>query len=161
MKLISKDPVGLLKQLDRFGRDLAEDAHGQARARKRMTLEDHFGNAEIAADRAHFVFEKFTQRLDQLEMHLFGQSADVVMCLDRDRRSTKTDRLDNVGVESALNEPFDVTDVVSFSLKDINEFCADRFSFLFRIGNTSKHIVKLTRRVGTAHIQMKVVVVNL
>ena len=52
MKLLDENAVGLLQQLDFFRRDVAEDAHRQAGAGKRMAFEDIFGNAEILADTA-------------------------------------------------------------------------------------------------------------
>ena len=38
--------------------------------------------AEFHAQSPHFVLEQFAQRFEQLEVHLLGQAADVVMALD-------------------------------------------------------------------------------
>jgi hypothetical protein len=43
---------------------------------------DHLGGqAEFQADGAHLVLEQLAQRLDQLELHVLGQAADVVVDL--------------------------------------------------------------------------------
>ena len=51
---------------------------------------------------AHLVLEQAAQRLDQLEVHVVGQAADVVVRLDLGR--VLGARLDDVGVERALHE---------------------------------------------------------
>ena len=40
------------------------------------------GQAQLGADGAHLVLEQVAQRLDQLELHVLGQAADVVVGLD-------------------------------------------------------------------------------
>jgi hypothetical protein len=50
-----------------------------------VAADEHFGQAQLAAQFADFVLEQFAQRLDQLHVHAFGQAADVVVALDRDR----------------------------------------------------------------------------
>ena len=45
------------------------------------------GQAELLADAAHLVLEQQPQRLDQVEVHLLRQAADVVVRLDRRRRA--------------------------------------------------------------------------
>ena len=64
-----------------------------------------FGQAELAAERAHLVLEQFAQRLDQLHVHALGQAADIVVRLDGHRRAAgEGDALDHVGIERALRE---------------------------------------------------------
>ena len=46
---------------------------------ERLPLQDFFRHTEVAADLAHFVFEQIFERLDELELHLLGQAADVVV----------------------------------------------------------------------------------
>ena len=40
------------------------------------------GQAQFLADRPHLVLEEVAQRLDQLEAHVGGQAAHVVVALD-------------------------------------------------------------------------------
>ena len=67
------------------------------------------GQAELLADRAHLVLEQQAQRLDELEVHLLGQPADVVVRLDR--RGIGRAGLDDVGVERPLDEELRVREL--------------------------------------------------
>src|SRR5215203_1865102 len=105
MKLFYIDLVCFLKHFDLFRCNVAEDTDAKTRARKRMTLEDHFRNSKIAPNRANLVLEEFAKGLDQLEVHLVRQPADVVMRFYRHRRPAKAYRFDQVRVQRALHEP--------------------------------------------------------
>ena len=74
---------------------------------KRLAPDDLGGQPEQLADLAHLVLEQLAQRLDQLEPHVRGQPADVVVRLDRRRRALERHRLDHVRIERALGEPRD------------------------------------------------------
>ena len=80
----------------------------EARARERLAPHDLLGQAELLADRAHLVLEQVAQRLDELEVHVVGEAADVVVRLDH--RVVAAARLDDVGVERALHEEPRVVD---------------------------------------------------
>ena len=60
---------------------------------------------ELLAGGAHLVLEELAQRLDELEVHLLGQAAHVVVALDDRARPLERDALDDVRVERALHEP--------------------------------------------------------
>jgi hypothetical protein len=61
------------------------------------------GQPELGADGADLVLEQRPQRLDELEVQVVGQPADVVVGLDR-RRARAAARLDDVGVQRPLDE---------------------------------------------------------
>ena len=69
---------------------------------ERLAPHDLLGQPELLADRAHLVLEQVAQRLDELEVHVVGEAADVVVRLDD--RVVGAARLDDVGVERALHE---------------------------------------------------------
>ncbi len=72
---------------------------------ERMSADHLLGQSELAADVAHFVLEQLAQRLDELELHPGLQAADVVMRLDRDRRTAaRRVRLDHVRVQRSLHQ---------------------------------------------------------
>jgi hypothetical protein len=64
------------------------------------------GHAELEPDRAHLVLEQRPQRLDQGELQVVGQAADVVVRLDVGRALAAAG-LDDIGVEGALDEELD------------------------------------------------------
>ena len=78
-QLLAGDGVGVTQNLEAVSGDLADDPDAEAGARKRLAADDHLGQAELAADRAHLVLEEGAQRLDELELQVFGQPADVVV----------------------------------------------------------------------------------
>ena len=78
-------------------------ADREARARERLAPDEALGQPELGADGADLVLEQRAQRLDELELEVVGQAADVVVGLDR-RRAGAAAGLDHVGVERALDE---------------------------------------------------------
>ena len=70
---------------------------------ERLAPDEALGQAELGADGAHLVLEERPQRLDELELQVLGQPADVVVGLDR-RRPGAAAGLDHVGVQRALHE---------------------------------------------------------
>ena len=80
--LFAYDGVGLAQQIQPLGGDLADDADRQARTGERLAPDDLGGQAELLADPADLVLEEHPQRLDQRELQVVGQAADVVMRLD-------------------------------------------------------------------------------
>ena len=104
---LDEDVVGILQDAHLLGCDGAEDAHGQSRSGEGMASDEVFGDAELSAHAAHLVLEEPLQRLAQLEVHLLGQSAHVVMALDDLARDVEA--LDAVGVDGALGKPVALT----------------------------------------------------
>ena len=70
---------------------------------ERLAPDDLGGQAELLADQADLVLEQRAQRLDQLELEVVGQAADVVVGLDVGGAGAAAG-LDDVGVERALDE---------------------------------------------------------
>jgi len=136
------DFVGFLKQGHAFRGDFAEDAHGESRAREGLAAEDLFGHGEVAADAADFVFEEVAQGLDELELHEFGQAADVVMALDGLARAADAAGLDDVGIERALDQPVDSTgflgDARGFVVENGDELRADALALDLGVGDAGQ-----------------------
>ena len=74
---------------------------------ERVPPDDLGGQPELLADQAHLVLEQRAQRLDQLELEVVGQAADVVVGLDVGGARAAAG-LDDVGVERALHEELDL-----------------------------------------------------
>ena len=68
--------------LELLVRDVADDAHGEARTRERLAVHDLVGQAELGADGADLVLEERLERLDEVEVHALGERDEVVVALD-------------------------------------------------------------------------------
>jgi hypothetical protein len=84
------------------GGDLADDAHAQPGAGERLAPHDLVGQAQLGAHLADLVLEEQAQGLDQVELHVLGEAAHVVVALDLGGAGGA--RLDDVGVERALHQ---------------------------------------------------------
>ena len=100
--------------------------------RERLAPDHPLGQAELGADRAHLVLEQHPQRLDQLELEVVGQAADVVVGLDR-RRVVGAAGLDHVRVERALDQEADVLELRRLLLEDADELGADDLALRLRV----------------------------
>ena len=97
--------VRLLQKPHLLARHLAEDAHAEPRTGKRLAVEERGIHAEKPTHRAHLVLEEVAERLDELELEVGRQPADVVVALDGLRWAAgRAGALDDVGVDRALRE---------------------------------------------------------
>ncbi len=99
-------------------------------------VDNFLGQTEFQPELAHLVLEKALQRLDQFELHLFGQAADVVMAFDQRRRiAGNRHRFNDVGIQRALGEKFRCAGALGRRLENFDERFADDFSFALGIGH--------------------------
>ena len=133
---------------DLVGGDLADDAHAEARARERLAPDDLLGQAELLADPADLVLEQVAERLDELEVHVFGEAADVVVRLDGGRLGAAAG-LDDVGVERALDQEVGVGDAALGILEDADEQLADGLALRLGLGDAGQ---LLEEPVGGPHV---------
>ena len=149
------DGVGPAQHVQaRFG-DLAQAAHREPRAGEGVAPEHVVRHAHGLARAAHLVLEQLAQRLDQLELHAFGQAADVVVALDHRARSAHADALDHVRVERALHEPLDVLDLRGVLVEDLDELAADDLALLLGIGDARERVEEALSRVGDHQVQVE------
>ena len=130
-----------------LGRDRADDAHREARARERLAPHDLLGQAELLADRAHFVLEQVAQRLDELEVHVVGEAADVVVRLDV--RVVAAARLDDVGIQRALHEEARVAEIARGFFEHADEQLADDLALALGIDDV---VERAEEPVGRLHV---------
>src|SRR5690606_21315484 len=128
------DSVGFAQNVAAFLGHFSGDANRKAGAGERMAANEYFGQTKLAAKFADFILEQFAQRFDQLHIHAFGKTADIMMRFDCDARPPgKADTFDHVGVECALREEIRTADFFGFNFKDINEGLANEFALLFGV----------------------------
>ncbi len=111
------------------------------------------------ADLSDFVLEQVLERLDQLELHLFGQAAHVVMRLDNLRRSAHRTRLDHIGIERTLHQPLDLAftflNPPGFPLEYFDEFVADNLALLLGIADAFELAEKAVGGIDGIETQAK------
>ena len=109
------------------------------------------GKPEHAPELAHFVLEEHAQRLDQREIHLFGQAADVVVRFDLVAGlALRRLRFDDVGIERALHEVLDAGNLRRFFFEDGDELVADRDALLLRDRRLPRACARKRSRASTA-----------
>ena len=122
-----------------------------------MAVHHFTRQAEGDAQLAHFVFKQIAQRLEQLEFHVFGQAADIVVRLDGvGFVGFRARAFDNVGVDGALRQPFGVGEFFLFCIKYFDEFGADDFAFALGVGNAGEFVKKLVFGVNVNHAHAQV-----
>ncbi len=129
--------------------DLADDPDRQARAGERVPVDHRLGQAEREAELADLVLEQRPQRLDQRELQVVRQPADVVVRLDVRRPGTAAG-LDDVRVERALDQELDVPLGVQLAggrLEGADELAADDLALLLRVGDAGQRAEELVLRV--------------
>ncbi len=95
------------------------------------------GQSELGADLTHLVLEQAAQRLDQLELQVLREAADVVVGLDR-RRARASARLDHVRVERSLDEEPRIAELGRLLLEDADELGSDHLALCLRIGDSGQ-----------------------
>ena len=101
-----------------------------------MTVDEVLGHTQLTAYTANLVLEEPFQRFAELQMHLLGQTAHVMVALDDLTRDVQ--RLDAVGIDSTLSEPTGIGNILGFGVKDLNEVTTNDLTFLLRFGDTSE-----------------------
>ncbi len=98
----------------------------KARPGEGLAPDDPLRQAELRRDGADLVLEQHPQRLDELEVQVLGQTADVVVGLDRRRPGAPVPaRLDHVRIERSLDEEADVRQFLRLLLEHADELLAD------------------------------------
>jgi len=82
------------------------------------------GQAALGTEGAHLVLEQLAQGLDELQLHLFGQAAHVVVRLDGGRRAFVRDGFDDVRVQGSLHQVVGAAQLVRFLIEHGDEFAA-------------------------------------
>ena len=113
-------------------------------------------------------FEQLPEGLDQLELHVLEQAADVVVRLDGGARALEADALDDVGVERALEEPVDLAPVRlcglelgGLRLKHVDERVADDLALLFRVLDAVQTREEEIGRVDDGQVHAEILVEHL
>ena len=144
MQLLAHHGVGLLEEGDLVGGHLADYPHPQSRAGEGLAPHDLLGKAQFQAHRPHLVLEQGPQRLDQLEVEVVGQAADVVVALDG--RRMRGAGLDHIGIQGPLHQVGGIGDPTLGVLEDPDEQLPDRLALLLGVGDARESLEEPVRR---------------
>ena len=112
-------------------------------------------SAAQPSDGAHFIFEQALDRLDQLEFHVFRQPPDIVVALDyAGRVAIQRNAFQNIRINRSLAQEGGMDSGGGFS-KDFDEFLADDFPLLFRIGDSLELIEEAVRGIDIVQVHGK------
>ena len=106
------------------------------------------GRLQLLADPAHLVLEQAAERFHQLEGHVLGQPADVVVALDGGGAVAALD-FDHVGIEGALDQVAGVLQPARRLLEDPDEQLAHDLALVLGVGDAGE---SLEVAVGGPHV---------
>ena len=141
-EFFAQDGVALAEGFQPVAGDGAGAADTQAGARERLAEHHVVGQAQLLADDADFVLEEQFDGLDELELQVFGQAANVVVGFDGAR-------FDDVGINGTLGQETDAVQFARFLLEDADELGADDLPLLLGIGYAGEFVEEA---VGGIHI---------
>ena len=138
---VAQNCICVLHDADFLRGDFAEDANAQSRTGERLTPNELARNAELFADRAHFVFKQIFQRFnDAQEIDVVRERSLVVVRFNhRTARALAGSALaafDAVGINRALCEKrIAVGALFNFVPKDFIKRVADDVALFFGVGH--------------------------
>lgn len=109
-----------------------------------MSPDELVVDVEDLAERADLVLEQLAKGLDQLQLHVLEETADVVVGFDGGAGPLERDGLDDIGVEGALQQELDgavargcrlLVQLEGFGLKHLDKSVADDLSLLLGVGD--------------------------
>ena len=116
-----------------------------------------FWHAQLTAYAAHFIFEQKAERFAKFQIHLFGQTAYIVMAFNH--RTCDRQGFDAVGVNGTLCQPLHVFNLVSFFIEYVDKSFADDFTFAFRFGYACQFGKELFAGVYADNVQSEAFVI--
>lgn len=201
--LLDIDAVGMLQDLHLLSCNCTQDSDSETGAGEGVSAHEVSGNAEKSAEYTDFVcdkkkksgmsdmerraarneeslhtLEQFAKGLDQLELHVLEQTADIVMRLDGRAGALEADALDDIGVKGALQQKFEFAlgllfwqftlvceldllfslrfQLRSLFLKHINESVADDLALALRVLNAFQSGEEELRRVDNGDVDAEI-----
>ena len=122
-----------------------------------MAGDEVFGHPELASHAAHLVLEQPLQRLAELEVHLLGQSAHIMMALDD--HPGDAEALDAVGVDGALGKPFGVGDFLGFGVEHVDEAGADDLALALGFSDAFQFTEELLAGIHADDVEAETLIV--
>ena len=148
--VIAQDGVALAERLQAVAGDGARAADTQAGAGERLTIDHVVRQAQFLADDANLVLEEQLDGLDELELKVFGETAHVVVGLDRTG-------FDDVRVDGALRQEADAVQLAGLFLEHADEFRADDLTLLLGIRHAGQLVQEAVDGIDINQVGLKFV----
>ena len=160
-QFFDENRIGTAQQVGVVFFHFAQNPNAQTWSRERMSVYHFVRQSQGDTEFAHFVFEQFTQWLQQFQVHIIRQTADVVVRFDVVRAFFRTVftacGFDHVGVNRALRQPFGAGEFVRFSVEYFDEFLTDDFALGFGVGHACKFAHEIVHRIDANHFDAQMV----
>lgn len=152
--LLLEDEVGFPQDLQALLGDFTDDADGEPRSRERLAPDHVVRQAQLRGHVADLVLEDVPQRLDQVEVHVLRQPADVVVGLDLGGVAGAA--LDDVGIKGALHQEAGAFQLARLFLEDADELLADDLALLLRLTDARQLLLEafLGLDVDQRHVEV-------
>ncbi len=151
LELFTQDRITLTDCLKTFSGDRTGCANSQSRARERLTVYHVVGKTESLTYNSYFILVEEFYRFYQLHLHLFGKTADIVMCLNT------LFTLQNIRIDGTLSKETNPFQLSGFFIEYLDELFTDDMSLLFRIGYSCNLVNKSVCRIDIDQISVHLV----
>ena len=122
-----------------------------------MTGDEVLGHAQLTTHATYLVLEQPLQGLAQLQVHLLRQSSHVMVALDDLTRDVQ--RLDTVGIDGALCQPFGIGNLLGFGIEHLDEVATYNLTLLLWVSDTCEVAKELFAGIDANDVQTQTTVV--
>ena len=123
-----------------------------------MPPNESLGQSKLLTQRAHFVFEQFAHRLDQLHIHPLGQTTDIMVALNRHAwPAGEGNALNDIRVKRALRQKIRAAHCIGFFFKHVDESAADNFTLFLGVGDAIQLTEKQIRCILMHQLDIEMV----
>ena len=127
-KLLTKNGIRLAQSLQSVTGDGASATYAQTRAGEWLTIDHVVGQAKLLAYHTHLVLKQQLDGFNQLKLQVIGQTANVMMRLDRTR-------LYDVRIDSTLSQETDALQLTGLLLEYADELGTDNLALLLGVSH--------------------------
>src|SRR5690606_24551237 len=98
-----------------------------------MPAQDPRVDAKGLAHDPHLVLEQRVEGFDNLQFHFLWKASHIMVRFNRRRRTLNRYRLDDVGIDRALTQPFYIPDLVRLFVKHFDKSPSNGLALGFRL----------------------------
>ena len=153
VEFVAEDSICFAERVESVTCDSTKAANAETGTGERLAVNHSGGKTESSADHTNLILEEKLYGLNELERHIFGQAAYVMVGFN----GLFAVAFENVGVDSTLSKEGDAFKLVGFFVEYLDKFAADYLTLCFGIGNTRKKIEEAICCVNVYKVSIKLV----